>query len=182
MKYPMLLLALCGSFLLGAQDQPTVALQSKTQDYADDVASIDHILTTLYASISGEKGEARDWDRFLNLFVAGAQLIPSRVGEDGLVSCRMMSPQGYVESSGKWLEDNGFFEVEIHREVVKYGSLVHAFSTYESYRSQADEQPFARGINSIQLLHDGQRWWVVNIYWLGETPALPLPAAFLPKE
>ena len=114
-----------------------------TEAYADDVSSLDNILTVLYDVISGEAGEARDWARFQHLFVPEAKLIPSRVLADGKMTYRVMSPAEYVNSSGSWLEKNGFFEVEIHREVEEYGSLVHAFSTYESYRSAADEEPFA---------------------------------------
>lgn len=152
------------------------------QRYQADVSSLDQILKALYASISGEKGEKRDWDRFEHLFIPEARLIPSSKNDKGKTGYRIMSPQEYVQNSGKWLEENGFFEVEISREVVEYGSLVHVFSTYESYRSQADEEPFARGINSIQLLHDEDRWWVVQIYWLGETEKLPLPMKYLPKK
>jgi hypothetical protein len=43
----------------------------------------------------------------------------------------------------------------------------------------ADEKPFARGINSIQLLNDGTRWWIVTVYWQGERPNTPIPPQFL---
>ena len=179
MKYlPFFFLLSFTPFLSAQTDMDT----PNTEKYAEDVASLDNILEALYASISGEKGEARDWDRFNYLFTKEARLIPTGKNKEGEVGYRIMSPQAYVESSGKWLEENGFYEVEIHREVAAYGSLVHVFSTYESYRSKTDETPFARGINSIQLLNDGNRWWVMHIYWLGETEALPLPAKYLPKN
>lgn len=179
MKYfPFFLLLFLTSLLAAQSDAP----MPDTEKYTEDVASLDNILTALYASISGEKGEARDWDRFHYLFTEEARLIPSSKNKEGEIGYRIMSPQEYVEGSGKWLEENGFFELEIHREVAEYGSLVHVFSTYESYRSKLDEAPFARGINSIQLLNDGNRWWVMHIYWLGETEALPLPARYLPKN
>lgn len=38
-----------------------------------------------------------------------------------------------------------------------------------------------RGINSIQLFDDGNRWWIVSVYWQAETPDLPLPSAYLPE-
>jgi hypothetical protein len=52
------------------------------------------------------------------------------------------------------------------------------FSTYESRHALADAKPFERGINSFQLLYDGQRWWVVTIYWQGERPGLPIPPQY----
>lgn len=150
--------------------------------YANDVSSLDKILETLYGVISGDKGVKRDWDRFENLFIEEARLIPSGKRKNGTVGYRIMTPASYAETSGKWLEENGFHEVEIHRETASYGSLVHVFSTYESYRTLSDEKPFARGINSIQLMNDGNRWWIVQIYWLGESKELPLPEGYLPKN
>ena len=58
--------------------------------------------------------------------------------------------------------------------------MTHVFSTYESRRAATDEAPFARGINSIQLFDDGTRWWIISVYWQGETPTIPLPATYLP--
>lgn len=60
-----------------------------------------------------------------------------------------------------------------------YGNIAHVFSTYESFHALADKQPFERGINSFQLFNDGKRWWVITIYWQGETPENPLPKAYL---
>ena len=45
-----------------------------------------------------------------------------------------------------------------------------------------DAEPFPHSINSIQLLHDGRRWWIVNIYGTAETPENPIPARYLPKN
>ena len=77
--------------------------------------------------------------------------------------------------------DNGFFEKEINRIEHTFGNITQVFSTYESFRSEADTTPFMRGINSIQLLNDGKRWWVVNIYWTQETKENPIPSIYLPK-
>ncbi len=40
-------------------------------------------------------------------------------------------------------------------------------------------EPFARGINSFQLWNDGNRWWVITIFWEGESPGNPIPAKYL---
>ncbi len=161
------------------KNEPILSMDEK---YGKDVSSMDNIMAALYDVISGEKGEKRDWDRFRYLFIDEAQLIPSSKSADGTVGHRVMSPDSYAKNAGKWLEENGFFELEISRKTDQYGSLAHAFSTYESKRSASDEKPFARGINSIQLKHDGKRWWIVSIYWLGETESIPLPEKYLMKE
>ena len=92
----------------------------------------------------------------------------------------IMSPEAYVKMSGPRLEEEGFFEKEIHRVVEQFGPIAHVFSTYEARHSLADEKPFTRGINSFQLLNDGKRWWVVSIYWTVERADLPIPAKYLP--
>jgi hypothetical protein len=39
------------------------------------------------------------------------------------------------------------------------------WSTFESRHNAAEPEPYIRGINSVQLLKDGDRWWVVNVFW-----------------
>ncbi|WP_419163288.1 hypothetical protein [Candidatus Palauibacter sp.] len=146
-----------------------------------DVASIDAILEALYDVISGPAGQARDWDRFRSLFIPEARLIPTGRSETGEHGYNVWSPGDYADRAGASLERTGFFEVEIARSIARFGPVVQAFSTYESRRNADDPEPFARGINSIQLMHDGRRWYVVTIYWAGERPDLPIPGHYLPS-
>jgi hypothetical protein len=147
-----------------------------------DVASVDAILTALYDVISGPAGQKRDWDRMRSLFAPNARLIPTGKRQDGSYGMRVWDVEQYIATAGAGLETNGFFEKEIARKQERYGNVVHAFSTYESRRAAADEKPFARGINSIQLWNDGQRWWVVSVFWEGERPDNPIPAGYLPNR
>jgi len=148
------------------------------EKYSNDVVSQDAIIEALYDVISGSKGKARDWDRMRYLFAENGQLIPTRTKPDGSKFLQFWSVQEYISNANDWLVENGFFEKEISRKTERYGSLVHIFSTYES-RNIPGDKPFARGINSIQLMDDGIRWWIVNIYWLGETDENPLPVNYL---
>jgi hypothetical protein len=148
---------------------------------AKDVASQDAIIAALYDVISGPACQKRDWDRFKSLFVPGARLIPTVRGPDGKFVTRVQSPDDYAAGATQTLQENGFFENEISRTVENFGSISHRFSTYESRRKAADEKPFARGINSIQMLYDGTRWWIVTVYWQGERQDNPIPEQFLRK-
>ena len=94
---------------------------------------------------------------------------------DGKVSTLVESPDEYVAGVRGGMEANGFFEDETARSGHTFGPITEIFSTYESRRQASDAQPFARGINSIQLLNDGTRWWVVTVYWQAERPDLPIP-------
>ena len=161
-----------------------IGISVQAQDaekYLDKVQTLDSILENLYGVISGEKGQERNWELFHYLFKPDAKLMPSGKSKEGVYGVRYMTPADYVESSGNWLVENGFFEKEIHRAVNTFGNITQVFSTYESFHSEVDEKPFMRGINSIQLLNDGTRWWVVNIYWTQESEENPIPKEYLPK-
>lgn len=145
-----------------------------------DVSSVDAIMAAVYDVISGPAGQKRNWDRFRSLFVPGARLIPAVRQEDGSTRAVVLTPEDYITRSARQLEERGFFEREIHRVTEAYGDVVHVFSTYESRRTLADPQPFTRGINSFQLMKDGNRWWVVTIFWFSERPDVPIPPRYLP--
>lgn len=160
----------------------SIQAQSLNEKNINKVQTLNSTILTLYAVISGEKGQERDWELMKFLFHPEAKLIPSGKNQEGVYVARYMTPDDYIERNGKWLVDEGFFEKEIHRSVNTFGNITQVFSTYESYKSDADETPFMRGINSIQLLNDGERWWILNIYWTQESQENPIPKEYLPKD
>ena len=145
-----------------------------------DVASPEAIVEALYDVISGDRGVARDWDRFRSLFHPTARLMPSGLNAEGVGVVRSITPDEYITRSEPFLVGEGFHEREIARRSERFGRIVHVWTTYESLHSLSDAQPFARGVNSIQLFHDGTRWWILSVYWQGETPTEPIPAEYLP--
>jgi hypothetical protein len=159
-----------------------------------DVATSDSILAALYDVISGPAGKKRDWDRFRSLFAPGARLIPTfarrppGTAPDAPLTgkeeygARAITPEEYIERSGPFLEGQGFFEREVARRTEQYGHILHAFSTYEARHKAEDAKPFMRGINSIQLMNDGRRWWVVTVFWEAESAQTPLPEKFLKND
>jgi hypothetical protein len=154
---------------------------------AEDVKSPEAIVSAVYSVISGGKGQARDWDRMRSLFVPDARLIPAVAapaanGGAAHSDVLMLTVDGYIERSGARLTSDGFFERSINNEMQQFGNIVQIWSTYESRHDPKDAQPFARGINSFQLLKDGDRYWVVNIFWDSETPNKPIPARYLPLK
>jgi hypothetical protein len=145
-----------------------------------DVQSVDAILAALYDVISGPATQPRDWNRFRSLFVPDARLIPVRRSKTGPGADVMpYTPEQYQERATPLFAQDGFFERGIHNTTESFGDIAHVFSTYES-RHTKDGAPFQRGINSIQLLKDGNRYWVVTILWDGESPTNPIPAKYLP--
>jgi hypothetical protein len=145
-----------------------------------DVGSIDAIMASTYAVISGPAGQQRDWNRFRSLFLPGARLAALVPRKEGGYDARIITPDEYAKFADTYFQKESFFERESARHADRYGNIVQIFSTYESRRDPKDPKPFARGINSFQLFFDGTRWWVVTIYWQEETPDVPLPKEFLP--
>jgi hypothetical protein len=142
-----------------------------------DVASMESILKAVYDVISGPKGHKRDWDRMRSLFIPGARLIAVH-SKDGANESRVMSVDDFIRMAQPHMEGDGFFERESHRKVDRFGDIAQVFSTYESRHAASDAKPFQRGINSFQLMFDGQRWWVVTIYWQGASAERPIPKQY----
>ena len=164
---------------------------SKTLPRPDDVKSMDAIIAAVYDVISGPAGQKRDWERMRSLFAPGARLMPTAAVRppgtppdakptgDETFATTVIDVDGYVARAGKYLEENGFFERETARRVETFGHIAHVWSTYEARHKADDPRPFLRGINSIQLMHDGKRWWVLSIFWEAEGPRTPLPEKYL---
>lgn len=162
-----------------ATPQAPASAETTTAAAPADVKSIDAILAALYDVISGPAGQARDWNRFRSLFVPGAHLIPLSPKPGGGYQTRVFSPDDYVNRAQGAFDKQGFFEREVSRRTHRWAHIAEIFSVYESRHAADDPKPFARGINSIQLMYDGGRWWVVTIMWEAESAGVKLPPRLL---
>jgi hypothetical protein len=144
-----------------------------------DLTSLDGIVDALYASISGPPGP-RDFAPLRALFRPGARLMAVVPDARGALSLRVHEVDEFIAKAGAHIQAHGFFEREIARRVDRFGAVTHVFSTYES-RNREDEPPFARGINSIQLVELEGRFWVLTILWNEERPGLSIPEVYLPR-
>jgi hypothetical protein len=141
-----------------------------------DTDSMDTVIRAVYDAISGPAGP-RDWARFRALFAEGARLISIRVTPEG-PAANVMTPDDYVKRAAPNMEKTGFFEAEIAHRVETFGNIAHVFSTYESRRAPGDK-PFARGINSFQLVKEGKVWKVMTILWDAEREGQTIPEKYL---
>ena len=146
---------------------------------AADGDSVDTMVRAVYDVISGPAG-TRDWARFRLLFADGARMIPVRVTPEGAAPA-LTTVEEYITRAGASFEKNAFYESEVARRVDTFGNIAHVFSTYES-RHAPGEKPFARGINSIQLVKVGKSWKVMTILWDSERDGNPLPAKYLSAQ
>ena len=146
-----------------------------------DVATVDAIVKALYDSVSFPPGKQPDYTRLRSLFHQDARVIPPKIEKSATsvildVESFITRSWEYVVTTG--LERKGFTEHEIARRVDAYGGIVHVFSTYESRHLPEDSATIQRGINSIQLVRDANRWWIVSILWDLERPTNPIPKRY----
>lgn len=139
-----------------------------------DVESIDAIVAALYEAISGPAGEERDADRIRSLFWPGSVLLP--IVPDG--TPRELGLERWIRGVAEYTRENAFYEREVARTENRYGHIAQVFSTYESRHDPEDPEPFTRGINAIQLVHDGSRWWITQIAWAETASAGPIPERY----
>lgn len=139
---------------------------------------MDSIIKALYDVISGPIGQKRDWDRMRSLFVPNARMGAAIRTKTGWRYVGF-DVDRYIAMDDQLMTEKGFFEKELHRHADTYANMTQVFSTYESRWKETDEKPFERGINSLQLMNDGTRWWIVSIFWQGEDKTTPLPKKWL---
>ena len=171
---------LIGAGSAGAQSAPR-----RQAAAPPDAASVDAILSALYGSVSHAADARPDFDRMRKIFLYVGMLVPPKApGAD----FRPMDVDQFAERvekaavtrKEKGEAPTGFFEREIARRTDCFGDVCQVFSTYESRHAPSDAAPFQRGINSIQLLRDGNRWWIASVVWDAERPDNPIPAQYLP--
>ncbi len=156
----------------------SVPAQGQPFPRTGDVATLDGLLKAYYEVVSGPAGQPRQWARDRSLHHPDAQVVIVDDGPDGTAVAQVMTLADYhARSAG--LAERGFFEYEIHRQVQRHGAVAHVWSTYE-WRTTEDGPVGGRGVNSIQVFHDGARWWITSWMYDGRRDAPPVPAEYLP--
>ena len=174
------------SFLLIASIASGQSTRSRPAPAPADAASVDAIVAALYASVSHGPDATADFDRLRGIYLYVGMFIPPK--RPGTENFTVMDVDAFAERVAKAAEERrasgtpatGFFEREIARRTDCFGNVCQVFSTYESRHTADDAKPFERGINSIQLLRDGSRWWIASVAWDAERPDNPLPPQYLP--
>lgn len=147
---------------------------------SEDVNSIDGIITALYDVISGPAGE-RDWDRFSSLYKDGANMGAISEAEDGALRYVSMTPDQYIDRNDEYFKKNGFWEEEIGRRVFQFGEIATVQTSFE-IKAKKDGEVNRRGVNSVQLVYDQDRWWITNITWNSEREDNAIPEWLLKNE
>jgi hypothetical protein len=158
----------------------TAQHEAGTYPLPGDVQTIDGIVAAFFEVVSTPAGERPNQERDASLHLPGARIRIIRPGTDGVPALHDMDLEGFYQRYGG-VRDQPFYEREIHRVVHRFGSIAHVWSTYAGGPSP-DGPPSVRGISSIELYHDGQRWWITGWSDVDERPGCPLPAEYLPSS
>lgn len=146
----------------------------------EDTATIDSTIDALYRVISYRPGGRPRWDGLRSLFLPGGRLIPPK--RDGDRHVAVLSVEEFIawgEEVSAESRAAGFDERDTHHVTEQFGNVAHVLSTYESRFTPDDAEPSQRGVNSIQLVRDAGRWWVVTVLWDAEREDNPIPARYL---
>jgi hypothetical protein len=177
MRLPILILALAAQTAIAQTSThvnvPTIPAR------AEDVATIDGIVKAYYDVISGPAGQPRQWSRDRTLYWPGIRFFAASVKKDGTPTVHVLTHQEYVDETDAGVVKSGFDEHEIHRTMQRIGNVAHVMSTYETRRVGTGPVT-GRGVNSLDLFWDGQRWWITAASWDDERPNSPIPAELLP--
>jgi hypothetical protein len=157
--------------------------QSWNKDTSNDLNTVNGIIHSLYNAISGSSGQDRDWSSFRTLFAENARMYIAVPNKDNNTSLRCITPAEYIERNKTRLADIGFNETELYRITNSYGAGTQILSTYEThFLNKNGEQEITQGINNIQLYFDGQRYYIVSIFWDGNAKNIQVPDRYLPKN
>ncbi len=174
---PLLLASLlCALPALSRAEQNTRAEQPACGTQRADAASAspESLVRTLYQIVSGPANGAHDWARLERLHAPGAMITPTEHRPHGAFAAAPQTLAKFIALNERLFAHRGFHEREVFQRVQRYGHIAHVWSGYET-RDDPDGPVQGRGINSFQLLNDGQRWCVLSATWDSETAAHPMP-------
>jgi hypothetical protein len=137
-----------------------------------DQAEIDQLIAAFYEVISFEEGGSPDWQRMRTLFSRQARI--TRITPEGTDYYDL---DGFQEMAKEALElglYTRFYEVEVRRDERRFGGLCHVLSAYETKQTPRSSEPFARGVNSLQLIREDEEWKVLSLFWDEERVDNPL--------
>lgn len=91
------------------------------------------------------------------------------------------SPETYIKNNAPFLEKYSFNEKEIGRTINQFGNIAQIFTAYE-YILGTPTLESKRGINSVELIKQSNRWWIMSITWDEETKEAIIPPRYLSNK
>lgn len=166
----------CGFTLFGILATPSAA-QDAPAPIEEAALTPGGLVDALYEMVSFGPGPEPDWDMFRDVFLEDALIVfsPSRTQP-----MRAMGIDGFIQDWKDFfrdaeLEDKGFYETVAGMEVTEFGGLAHVFVIFEPRIGTEPPSRPVRGLDSIELAWDGDRWWIAAITTDFEGPGKTIP-------
>jgi hypothetical protein len=142
-----------------------------------DVNTIDQIIDAYYAITNGPAGP-RDWQRYRSLFKPEAQINAKVFSTSGKLIYVAGTLTDFIAGVDEYFKVNGYFETEIGRQVHQYQDIAQVFTAYDA-KLATNQASYHRGMKSVQLVYDQNRWWILNIVYNNESRRSPIPNEML---
>ena len=145
--------------------------------------AIGAVLDELYAAFCFDAGGEPDWDTQRRIYLTGAAFVaPLRPGRMPLgVSTQEFLDEFLSFATSEASAASGFHERIVDTRMTAVGNLAHAFVLFEGFVPGSGEVQ-SRGLDSLQLVHDGAAWRVVSFTTEYESAAQPLPELLFEPE
>jgi len=169
-------LAVGPSMGLGGDDG---AMEAKTAG-----ATVDGIIGALYDTVSFGPGGEPDWDRLRSLFLKGAVLAQTVRGSQDVV---LLTVDRFItrfkdDLVTHDLKKTGFWERVAGVSCSNFGRIAHCRVVFEMRIEKDSPQPLGRGIDDIELVKTGDRWWIASVATEHELPNRPIPARLVNRD
>ncbi|MFQ3214659.1 MAG: hypothetical protein ACI9C9_002199 [Marivirga sp.] len=132
----------------------SLSAQTNSEKYEKDVKSIDSIIDAYYEVISGSGQDPWQFER--DSYLHSENAVISRLDNNGKAESHGLAAE-YIPLALGPKED--FFEKELKRTVTQFGNIAQVWSAFE-VRTDPQIATNIRGLNSIQLHYEEDRWWI----------------------
>jgi len=132
-----------------------------------DFTTVDSVVEALYRGVSFSPGGGPDYELIRALFHPRGYVTAPK--EDTAGSITPTTVDQFVIRLDASLKAEGIFDVgameqEINRRTLIFRRIAHVFSSYQ-FTLLGSNTPLARGINTLQLVYDSDRWWILSLSW-----------------
>jgi fructose-1,6-bisphosphatase len=171
MKSKLVVASVIGLFVCSVINSQTL-----DENYGKDVQSIATIIDAYYDVVSGSSEDPWQFER--DSYIHSKNAIITRLDENGNAESHALEAE-YIPLALAPKED--FYEKELKRTVSQFGNIAQVWSAFE-IRTDPEIATIVRGLNSIQLRYENERWFIDSWTCEMEHSKNPLVAQFLMEQ
>lgn len=167
-------LGLAPALLQSAQEAPKAlpAPPLRAELSAGEAATPEALTASLYAFISGPAGQKRDLAKIRALFHPTARVVVAGNHPEKGAFLRVIELEPFLAFAvPQW--ETGFFEQAAAAPTVqRWQGLAQVWTPYAIRRSAGGAVEYT-GVNALQCVWDGKRWWITHLAFQSAASAKP---------